>query len=73
MVFYDWEWHYCPGVKRAVREAGLAVIESAPYQCFSFFPQAGPHGVGLLGTAPVPTAEGQGTGCADAATRRAPE
>lgn len=41
MVFDDWEWHGCPGVKRAIGEAGLAVLESARYQCYSALPRRG--------------------------------
>lgn len=38
MVFDDWDWHGCPGVNRAIGEAGLDVIESARYQCYSVSP-----------------------------------
>lgn len=32
IVFDDYEWQNCPGVKRAIDEAGLVVMKSAPYQ-----------------------------------------
>jgi len=34
MVFDDWRWANCPGVERAIRRAGLTVVESAPCQCY---------------------------------------
>ena len=40
MVFDDWDWHGCPGVNRAIGEAGLAVVESARYQCYAVAPGA---------------------------------
>lgn len=35
MVFDDWEWGNCPGVKKAIDEAGINVTESARFQCFA--------------------------------------
>ncbi len=35
LVFDDWEWERCPGVRRAIDEAGLKVSVSARYQCFA--------------------------------------
>jgi hypothetical protein len=32
IVFDDYEWEYCPGVKRAIDEVGLAVDVSVKYQ-----------------------------------------
>jgi O-methyltransferase len=32
IVFDDYEWHRCPGVKRAIDEFGLAVERSATHQ-----------------------------------------
>jgi hypothetical protein len=32
MVFDDYNWPYCPGVKRAIEEYGLVVHEPIPYQ-----------------------------------------
>jgi hypothetical protein len=33
LIFDDWLWGHCPGVERAIREAGLSVEESAKFQC----------------------------------------
>lgn len=32
ILFDDYEWHRCPGVKRAVDEMGLMVKKTVPYQ-----------------------------------------
>lgn len=32
IVFDDYEWHRCPGVKRAIDELGLVVEKTVPYQ-----------------------------------------
>lgn len=32
ILFDDYEWHRCPGVKRAIDELGLAVKRTVPYQ-----------------------------------------
>jgi O-methyltransferase len=32
IVFDDYEWDHCPGVKRAIDEFGLAVKKTVPYQ-----------------------------------------
>lgn len=32
IVFDDYEWHRCPGVKRAIDELGLKVEKTVPYQ-----------------------------------------
>jgi O-methyltransferase len=34
IVFDDYKWEHCPGVERAITAAGLAITESAEYQCF---------------------------------------
>lgn len=32
IVFDDYEWHRCPGVKRAIDELGMTVARTVPYQ-----------------------------------------
>ena len=32
IVFDDYEWHRCPGVKRAIDECALVVERTVPYQ-----------------------------------------
>lgn len=38
IVFDDYKWARCPGVERAIQEAGLEVTESAKYQCYHKVP-----------------------------------
>ncbi len=39
IVFDDWRWSLCPGVEKAIVNAGLPVIDSAPYQCYWTAPE----------------------------------
>lgn len=34
IVFDDYDWAHCPGVRRAIEEAGLTVRCTVPYQCY---------------------------------------
>ena len=33
IVFDDYDWKHCPGVRKAIEEAGLAVQLTVPHQC----------------------------------------
>ena len=34
IVFDDYLWYKCPGVEKAIKEAGLQITQSATYQCY---------------------------------------
>ena len=65
ILFDDYEWHRCPGVKRAINECALVVEKTVPYQAVWVNACPKCNGAGWLWANELDEYPGEPTGCPD--------